>query len=261
MGNNGVNLKQKQERLGEINYNTYGTKMKIIEYTNASDIWIEFQDEYKYKKHTRYGDFKKGEINNPYDKTVYKIGYMGYGKYSSKIHKKAYREWLSMFTRCYDDKYQEKYLTYKECVVCKEWYNFQNFAEWYYNNYYEIKGQKMRLDKDILNKGNKIYSPNTCVFVPERINNLFVKRDNDRGELPIGCTYNDKDKKWIKVQCNMINKQEHIGFFSYKEPFKAFTCYKNFKENYIKQVADEYKNLIPIDLYNAMYRWEVEIND
>jgi hypothetical protein len=36
---------------------------------------------------------------------------------------------------------------------------------------------------------------------------------------------------------------------------------KNFKENYIKQVADEYKDLIPQKVYEALYRYEVEIND
>ena len=40
-----------------------------------------------------------------------------------------------------------------------------------------------------------------------------------------------------------------------------FSIYKQFKEKYIKQIADEYKELIPQKLYEALYKWEVEIND
>ena len=117
----------------------------------------------------------------------------------------------------------------------------------------------MALDKDILIKGNKIYSPQTCIFVPKRINTLFTKRQNDRGELPIGLHINNNNK--IVARCNTLNERKYLGSFSLNEPFKAFTCYKNFKENYIKQVADEYKDYIPTELYEAMYRYEVEIDD
>ena len=37
--------------------------------------------------------------------------------------------------------------------------------------------------------------------------------------------------------------------------------YSESKENYIKQVADDYKDLIPNKLYEAMYACQVEIND
>ena len=62
-----------------------------------------------------------------------------------------------------------------DCSVYEGWHNFQNFAKWYEDNYYEIEEEQMHLDKDILVKGNKVYSPDTCVFVPETINGLFVK--------------------------------------------------------------------------------------
>ena len=87
-----------------------------------------------------------------------------------------------MLRRCYDEKLHKKYPTYIDCKVCEEWLNFQNFAKWYYNNYYEIENEKICLDKDILHKGNKIYSPDNCVFVPNNINVLFVKSDKSRGD-------------------------------------------------------------------------------
>ena len=163
-----------------------------------------------------------------------------------------------MLARCYDPKYTQKHPTYKQCEVCEEWHNFQNFAQWFENNYYEIDKQVMNLDKDILIKENKIYSPETCVFVPQNINKLFTKRDNNRGNFPVGVSYNKSSKKY-KSYCNTDKKQNFLGY--YTTPEEAFQAYKQFKENYIKQVADEYKDLIPEKLYNAMYEYEVEIED
>ena len=116
----------------------------------------------------------------------------------------------------------------------------------------------MNLDKDILIKGNKVYGPDTCIFVPQDINKLFTKRNNNRGNYPIGVSYNKQQKKY-KSYCNTNSKQNFLGY--YDTPEEAFTIYKQFKENYIKQVADEYKNHIPEKLYNAMYEYEVEIDD
>ena len=198
---------------------------------------------------------------------IYSVGYVGEGEYKTKEngkHTKCYNTWYHMLRRCYDKKFQEKNPTYVSCEVDKEWHNFQNFAEWYYDNYYEIEGERMHLDKDILVKHNKIYSPETCVFVPERINKLFVKKDKNRGDLPIGVTLYKKSNKF-KADCNtydFLNKKsvkEYLGLYNTKED--AFESYKEFKEKYIKEVADYYKNLIPNKLYNALYNYEIEITD
>lgn len=255
---------QKQSRLEEINYNNFGTKMKIVEYYNVNYIIVEFQDEFKSKKKCSYNNFKKGIVKNLYDKEVYNIGYIGEGKYTHKTHKDIYRRWYDMIQRCYDSKIWIKHPTYKDATVCEEWHNFQNFAKWYEDNYYECNGEKMCLDKDILTKGNKIYSPETCVFVPERINELFIKRQNHRGDLPIGVGFHKRDNQYY-AQCRILdenNKKKNVwlGYFP-NEPFHAFYTYKMFKEKYIKQIADKYKDLIPQRLHEAMYKWEVEVND
>lgn len=206
-------------------------------------------------------------VGKEYLPSIYGVGYIGKGKYKSSIKKKrtrCYSIWANMLQRCYDPYYINKRLTYKDVFVCEEWLCFQNFAEWYYKNVYNCNNERMCLDKDILVKGNKLYSPETCILVPERINMLFVKCDNIRGQYPIGVHYNKKDNR-LQVRCRIYknNKSERIylGQFPLNRPFQAFTCYKNFKENYIKQVADEYKDLIPAKLYDALYKWEVEIND
>ena len=102
------------------------------------------------------------------------------------------------------------------------------------------------------------------IFVPQRINKMFTKTDKLRGEYPIGISYHKRDEVF-EVSCSIYenNKKisKYLGRFPLNRPFQAFTCYKNFKENYIKQIADEYKDLIPIKLYNALYLYEVKIND
>lgn len=92
---------------------------------------------------------------------------------------------------------------------------------------------------------------------------MFTKSDSARGEYPIGVDYCKKEKRF-RARCSVLDtngkkRGKHLGMYITSE--EAFLVYKTFKENYIKQVADEYKNLIPKELYDAMYKWEVEIND
>ena len=120
----------------------------------------------------------------------------------------------------------------------------------------------MCLDNDILYKGNKIYSRETCIFVPERINLLFTKRDNDRGDCPVGVTPNSSGN--YQVHCNDKNgKVVPLGTYSTKE--EAFYRYKQYKEKVIKEVIDSYKGIIPEPHYSrlreAMYNYKVEIDD
>ena len=255
----------KIDRTGEIGINNFGSKMIITKYRKYSDIDVYFPEYNWTFKGATYQSFKKGNIKCPYEKRYYGVGYLGEGEYKVKENGKPtriYDTWKSMLRRCYDKKYHEKYPTYKDCTVSEEWHNFQNFAKWYDNNYYEIKGEIMALDKDILFKHDKIYSPDTCIFVPERINLLFVKSDKSRGKSVIGTT--PKNGKY-QVRCQLINpetgksKNEYLGYYETQE--KAFEVYKYYKEKNIKQVADYYKDRIPQKLYDAMYNYEVEIND
>lgn len=248
--------------INEVNYNKYGTLMKIIKINNSHDIWVEFQDEYKIKVHTAYKCFKSGSVKNPYDKTVYNIGFIGVGCYKPKNYPKIYKTWSNMLERCYNPYRINKFMTYIDVFVDEYFHNFQNFAKWYEENYYEVEGQRMHLDKDILVKGNKIYSPFTCIFVPERINTLFTQSNKSRGKYPIGIVYNKNNtQNPLEVYVRNGSKNIRLDCFPIDKPFQAFSCYKKAKEQIIKEVAEEYKYLIPIRLYEAMYSYKVEIND
>ena len=255
------------DRTGERRINNFGSEMVIVEYRKYSDIDVYFPKYNWTAKNIQYSNFKKGKIRCPYERRAFGVGYIGEGKYKIKEngkHTRIYSTWYGMLMRCYDKKYQEKYPTYNGCTVCEEWLNFQNFAKWYYENYYEIEGERMALDKDILHKGNKIYNPKNCIFVPNKINTLFVKRDNARGNCPIGTCYDKQHRKFV-AYCSIYDYEENksknifLGYYSTAE--KAFEVYKYYKEKNIKEVADYYKKEIPSELYNAMYRYEVEITD
>ena len=162
-----------------------------------------------------------------------------------------------MLKRAYNSDFKIKHPTYLNVTVEDSWHSYENFEKWYNEHHYEIDNEIMNLDKDILFKGNKIYSSETCVFTPCRINNLFVKCDALRGNLPMGVRKNGKRYYASWYQNN--EKIETPTMFD--TPEEAFNAYKEFKENYIKQVADEYKDKIPQKLYDAMYKYEVEITD
>ena len=201
-------------------------------------------------------------LKNPLRPTVHKRGYRGVGKYKTMENgkqTKTYKTWLAMFTRCYDENARCYNENYKDCIVSEEWWNFQNFALWYEQNYYDIEEEQMHLEKDFLVKGNKIYGPEYCVFCPRSINSMLTTNKSRRGDSPIGTSYDSRDRKYyVRVQDGHGNSHS-LG--SYSNSYDAFKVYKEKKEYYIKCMADEYKEKIPDKLYNAMYNYKVEIND
>ena len=248
------------ERLGEVNTNCQGLSMKIIKYNGKRDIDVEFRNGF-ISKHRKYDEFQSGSIKNLMAPSVLGIGYIGGTKYKASVNGKAtkeYDKWRSMLCRCYSKNELKKYPTYEPCTVCTEWLNFQNFAEWMNNNYYEIPNEIMCLDKDILFKRNKLYSPDTCCIVPDNINILFTKSDAARGECPIGVSWHNERQCYIS-QMNRDGKLIHLGEFNNK--IQAFEAYKIAKETEIKRQANKYKRYLPNHVYQALLAYKVEIYD
>ena len=162
-----------------------------------------------------------------------------------------------MLRRCYSEKHQNNNLTYIGCTVVEEWKCFQSFAEWYYESYNSDIMDRWEIDKDILIKGNKIYSPETCAFVPAEINSVFTKTNSKRGIYPIGVSLHKEGKFQAKLLKN--KKQIYLGLFN--TPEEAFQTYKTAKEQYIKEMADKWKTQIDLRVYEAMYNYKVEITD
>ena len=256
---------KKEIRLCEQKLNYQRCLMKIIEYNDANDMIVEFQDEYKAKVHAAYKEFKNSCVKNPYCPSVYGVGMLGV-KYPAKVNEQSEKEyliWRKMLERCYDEKFKEKRSTYENVTCCSEWLYYENFYEWLHSqpNFDKwLNGERWAVDKDILIKGNKVYSPETCCLVPNNVNGLFVKQDRKRGILPIGV--NKKGNKF-QVYCHnpLTNKKECLGTFNTIE--EAFYAYKQRKEKIIRQVAEsEYNNgNITEQCYKAMMNYQVEITD
>lgn len=171
---------------------------------------------------------------------------------------KAYYRWRDMMHRCYNDKFHESHPQYEQCTVCEEWLNFCNFEKWYNENYYRIEDLTMDLDKDILIKGNKEYCPATCCIVPHCINTLFLTGKKNRGDLPIGIHYDNEHKRY-RAAMSYQGIQIKIGRFSNAED--AFNRYKVYKEDFIQDIAEQYKGKIPDKMYQAMMNWKIEVTD
>ena len=229
--------------------------MKIINWRIASDIDVQFLDNFGHtRRHTTYSAFKLGQLKNPYDKSMYGVGYLGVGKYKASIncvHTQENDAWKCMIERCYCGERKEHMKYFENCTVCEKWFNFQNFAEWYSKNKYVVKG-RLHLDKDILYPGNTIYSPDKCLLVPQKINEQFHYRPKDTG-LPTGIRLMDSGK--YSAVCN----SKSLG--TYTTVFEAYDVYAKEKERVVKQIADEYKSIVPTKVYDALYEYKVELKN
>lgn len=210
------------DRTGQVNYNKQGLKMTIVNYKNKRNIQIKFESPYECIINTRYDAFKNGEIKNPLYPNVYDVGYIGIGKYNSGTgrgskHNRCYELWSDMLYRCY--KLDQK--SYKDVIVCDEWHNFQNFAEWYHNNNWinENSDLVVTIDKDIFSlNDNKIYSPSTCCILDKSTNSMITD-------------HNLKDINYIKY---LKSSDEYV--YRYDN-----ITFKNKERDVVKSNVIEYK--------------------
>ncbi len=241
----------KESRVGEFHLTNQGYWVEITEWFNSKNCTVSFKNGFTVN-HREYNDVKKGKIANPYHPTVLKVGYLGLGLYSPEKNRKAHNKWKDILRRGYCIEFKNKNVAYKNATVSAEWHNFQNFAEWFENNHIT----DFALDKDILIKGNKQYSPETCCFVPQEINNLFTKREANRGDLPIGVF---KNRNKYALSCNRGHME--IKQKSFDTPEECFNYYKFHKEKHIEEVANKWRGKITERCYFAMINYKVEITD
>lgn len=191
--------------------------------------------------------------------SAYGVGINDKGQYLRVINKKATLEgsyWADMLKRCYDKGSLRKYPTYADCTVDHRFHRFQHFAAWA-NDQAGWGREKYCLDKDILVRGNKIYSPETCVFVPREINLLLVLQKSARGKYPLGVHFSKRGK--FAAQCCINGKQTPLGF--YDTPEDAFAIYKRTKESLIKEAAEKHKGAIDPRAYTALHGFQILITD
>ena len=99
---------------------------------------------------------------------------------ASPIYCPFYSLWRSMLSRCYAPSSPRIARNYKGVTVCDSWHWFMTFRAWVKTQDYKGK----ELDKDLLSPGNKVYSPEACMFVTSEVNSAISARN--RGKMPFG---------------------------------------------------------------------------
>lgn len=135
-----------------------------------------------------------------------------------------YSRWTGMLERCYSSSWLKKHPSYIGCSVVKDWAYFSNFALWMKTQDWEGK----QLDKDILIRGNKIYGPETCVFIKQDLNKFLTERGSERGKWPIGVFWHKRDQKFIaQARCVVTGKRVALGHYDTpEEAHKAWLAFK-----------------------------------
>ena len=250
-------IKKKAEYEGRIYPSKRFGDMVIIEYLSRSEVTIKFINTGNIRK-ARLSDIKRGEVRDNEFKPVNKVGIMDVPNVvTHKYSTKSYKVWNRMLQRCYNENLRHLHQTYADCVMSDDFKYYSKFKEWF-ENQIGSNQDSWHLDKDILVKGNKVYSAETCCFVPHEINSLIISANAARGELPVGVYY-EKDTGKLKVRVSIDGKTKHIGRYTCK--LEAFNAYKQAKENHIKKVADKYKDVIDPRVYEALYTWTISIDD
>ena len=173
---------------------------------------------------------------------------------------KTYNMWSKMIEGCYSKDYHKRFPTYSCCYVSDNFKDYSKWTEWYDNYKYKQdgNGNPFHLDKDLLVKWNKVYSENTCVFLPQEINQVLVTGKKSRGKYLIGVYYHKHSKKLTSI-ISKYGKTVTLGYCD--NEYDAFKAYKEAKESYIKELADKYKDLLDPRAYEALYNYNVDIDD
>lgn len=188
----------------------------------------------------------KQEGWNPWDyhRGLCGVGYSGMKMNIEMRHSVSYYKWKNMVQRCYDKKLHKKYKPeYKDKSVCEEWLNYSNFRIWFDEHYVPCKNNQIDLDKDLLVQGNKVYSPETCVFLLHYQNTMFERSAKDK-------IYEKEDGTFV------IGGGKKKTYATLKEA-EDIVCERN--QNRIESVAEKCKGSIPMCAYEAMLNWDVRL--
>ena len=250
--------KAKEQYLGKtFSSNNFGDFI-VIDYVNNKDITVEFIAT-GYRTKTTTKEINQGKIADRLKPSVFGVGVIG-TKYPTTINRKStkhYVLWKSMLERCFGNNNHKPSVSYKSCSVNDNFKYYTYFYEWCNEQIGFNDG--FNLDKDLLVKGNKVYSEDSCVFLPQEINSLLVKRTASRGEHLIGVHWCKTHKAFVAQVRKNKGKQEHLGYFNTE--LEAFNAYKVAKESFIKEQANKWQSQIDPRAYNALMKYAVGITD
>ena len=246
-------------KVGDVYESKQFGSFEVVEYIDKLNILVKFYNTGFITKSTSHS-IRSGGVKDYFAPSVFDVGVRGdkykitKGKGTLKLLE--YDTWYDMLRRCYGDRYKNS--SYEGCTASDNFKYYTFFYEWC-NKQVGFGNKGWHLDKDLLVKGNKIYSEDTCVFLPAEINSVLTKTDKLRGKYPIGVHWCNSKKVFVSQINRNKGQQEWLGQFD--NPNDAFNAYKDAKENYLKELANKWKGKIDERAYNALMNYKVEITD
>lgn len=160
-----------------------------------------------------------------------------------------YSVWTGMLGRCYSERMQKKNPSYIGCSVVQDWMYFSAFREWMSSQDWQGK----EIDKDILLEGNKVYGPETCVFISSCLNLFVIDKTANSGEYPVGVSF-DKIAGKLRARCKnpFTGKEEYLGYFT--DPDQGHEAWRARKHEHACRYADMQKDHRIADALRKRYK-------
>lgn len=252
-----VLLEKQQDIKGEVGdvfETTDGLFCKVTSVVKRTR-YVEFED--GFQNHTTLANLKRGICKNRRYSRVWGVGINEKGKHAAQVDgvgTKIYDLWTAMLARCYGS---SKTNAYRYCTVDPRFHYFQDFAEWC-TEQVGFNESDFMLDKDMLQRGNTIYGPDTCAFIPPEMNYFYKNTKKARGDYPVGVHIEAKSGKYV-AQINKEGRRVCLGRFT--TPEKAFHAYKTEKELQSRALAEKWKDCVDERVYNIFTELTINIED
>lgn len=238
-------------KVGDLVTSERGHTAIVVEYKNNREVTIEYPSGQK-EVHQNVA-LVRGKFKDKGQPTYLGVGILGYDHTNSR--EQSYITWSNMLNRVYAPRSGKEEIYYGGCSVAEEWLYLQTFKKWFGSQAY-CNGY--HLDKDLLNKGNKVYGPEFCVLLPQEVNKFLSKARRNRGKWPLGVSYMGCCGKW-RSEISVGGKKVHLGLFKSVE--EAFAAYKIAKESEAKRLAAFWQSRVDPRAIEALNRFEVQIDD
>lgn len=243
-------------KVGDILPSKMTGDFKIVAIRSSTNVDISFVNNPEPVQTITATRARIGNVSDPFYPTVECRGYLGVGEHECYVNgkrNKIYTVWRGMLARAYGD-------GNTATGVCKEWWNFQTFADWYVESLGDIK-EEMTVVFDVLDPSTKTYGPETSTLVPVYIHKILINNAPAEKEsrLPRGVSEaRDKHGRlngMYKAYVRIHDKSVYLG--SFPTALQASRAYNAAKEKHVRDTAKRYKAILTEEAYKALHRWRV----
>lgn len=227
----------------------------VIEYVSYVEVYVKFEDGNIVK--TRVQSLGKGHCRNLNSKLVLGVGINDMlGAEKTKEFIKQRQMWFGVLQRCFSIKLLERRPTYKNCKVYESWLWLSNFIKDIKSieNYEKSLNEGWQLDKDLLSNEGKLYSKDTCCFIPRSLNLVISSYPKKLNGLPKGVKLSKGGRYFAILQ----KEGNQIFLGSYDSVEEASRVYNIAKKEHLLNIADSIKDIVPENVYKALVNFNLE---